>query len=1038
MAEPGAGYRRLEGSDRVPVPGGTRVGPADPAERVSVSIGLRRRPGAPPLGGFSQPPARMTHEEFAAVYGADPADIARVEAFADDHGLTVEESSIPRRTVVVSGTVAQLSEAFAVDLGRYEAGEISYRGREGHVYLPAALVPAVEGVFGLDNRPQGRSFAQSASLRQGIQPLTPAGVAKLYGFPAGNAAGQCIGLLEFGGGYRLKDITDWFKEQVLTPPELTDVSVDQVTNSPKPLVKGISPASGPAAGGTPVTITGIDLMLPTGPTAVSVGGAAAVIAPGGTATEITVTSPPGVGTADIVVTTPNGTSPAARFTYTAPAPGTAAPPPPGPAPQITGISPASGPAAGGTAVTITGTGLMSPTGPTAVSFGGKAAEIADGGTDTQITVTSPPGAGTAYIAVVTPDGTSPAATARHFIYTVDLDQEVILDIDVAGAAAQGARIAVYFAPITEQGWVDAVTTAVHDAVNNPSALSISWGWPELEPMSPLLPGWTVAAMNKVSATFQEAALLGVTVLAASGDQGSACQIGDQKAHVEYPASDPYVISCGGTLVQDQGAGAFMEVPWSDRWGASGGGVSASFPVPSWQASAGVPNSLTSGLPGRGVPDVAGNASPSSGYVLIEDGKKTEPAVGGTSAVAPLYAGLVALLNANLNDRVGYLNSALYGPGTAGVFHDVTLPKGMTNGFNGAPGYPVGPGWDAVTGLGSINGLALLNAAPVTRPDLWFAGGGLASSGAGTQVQVVGGSWNGNGVAWAPSASRTPVESPYVSSLAMFRGRMYLAVTDGNPQDGNMLAVFSTDKTMQWGTGTAPVMSMPNWSFGPVSTCGPSLAVFRGRLYVAFRAQFSGNATQDAGNAVLVCSTADGVNWAYAGQTEPCPGSAPFSTSAPSLAAFNGRLYLAFIGLADPFAATVAVRSTADGTTWAAVPNPGTAPTYLNSQFAPSLAVFNGYLYVASSNDSNNIDMWRTADGKTWTGPMWVGQPTQSAVSLAAAGRRLYAAFIPNNSGQAVSLYSTADGQTWTGAPTGFSSSLPPALGAASFPVLPGN
>ena len=402
----------------MPLRAATRLAPADPAERVSVCICLRRRPEAPPLGDFSRPPARVTHEEFGAVYGADPADVAQVEAFAVDHGLTVEGSSIPRRTVDVSGTVTQLNEAFGVDLGRYTAGETSYRGREGHVYLPNSLVPVVKGVFGLDNRPLGRSYTRAAASALGLKPLTPTGVAQLYRFPAGrNAAGQCIGLIAFGGGYHPEDITEWFKEQKLTPPELVDVSVLGGANTPKPWVTGVSPASGPAAGGTAVTITGVALG---GAFFVSFGGAVVAASPGGTATQIIVTSPPGAGLADIAVTTAVGTSSvtaAGRFTYTDEATG----PLPGPGPQVTGISPLSGPVFGGTAVTITGTGLIAPGGPTTVTFGGTKAAVSPGGTATQITVTSPSGIGLSNtsIAVTTPAGTSPAAGARTFLYTLD-------------------------------------------------------------------------------------------------------------------------------------------------------------------------------------------------------------------------------------------------------------------------------------------------------------------------------------------------------------------------------------------------------------------------------------------------------------------------------------------------------------------------------------------------------------------------------------------------------------------------------------------
>jgi kumamolisin len=499
---------------------------------MTVSIRVRRRADAPPLPDLSHAAGAsgdiQSREAFAATYGADPADIERIEGFATEHALTVEEASVARRTVVLAGTVAQMGETFAVDLGHYEVGETTYRGREGHVHVPEGLAPLVEGVFGLDNRQQARTLFRQGDPAQSTDALTPPQVAQLYSFPmGGDAAGQCIGLLEFGGGYHPADIASWFTNLNLTTPTLTDVGVDSATNSPG-----------------------------------------------------------------------------------------------------------------------------------------------------------------------SPD-----------------DTEVILDIDVAGSVAQGARIAVYFAPWTEQGWVDVVTTAVHDAANSPSVISISWGWPEFQTVDGLT--WTSAAMAAVSTTFAEAAALGVTVLAASGDQGSDCQIGDSHAHVIYPTSDPGVTSCGGTTIENVSGGAFAEVLWNDN-GASGGGVSDNFPVPDWQATAGVPASVNDNTHrGRGIPDVAGNADPDSGYSLVQNGGRVGP-IGGTSAVAPLYAGLVALLNAQLSFPVGYLNPGLYQKAQAwATFRDTT--SAGTNAYNGAPGYPVGVGWDATTGLGTINGTTLLTAL-VTKQD----------------------------------------------------------------------------------------------------------------------------------------------------------------------------------------------------------------------------------------------------------------------------------------------------------------------------------
>jgi hypothetical protein len=251
-------------------------------------------------------------------------------------------------------------------------------------------------------------------------------------------------------------------------------------------------------------------------------------------------------------------------------------------------------------------------------------------------------------------------------------------------------------------------------------------------------------MNAVSATFQEAAVLGVTVLAASGDQGSDCQIGDHHAHVIYPGCDPYLTSCGGTEIENVSGASFSEVLWNDN-GASGGGVSVNFAVPAWQASVPVPASVNDGHRGRGIPDVAGNADPNSGYMLTQNGGRVGP-IGGTSATAPLYAGLVALLNAHLNDRVGYLNPALYQVAASGVFRDVNCCG--NNAFNGAPGYPVGSGWDATTGFGSINGMLLLDALQgrVVTATAWSANR-LDAFVLGTDAALYHKWWAG---AWGPS------------------------------------------------------------------------------------------------------------------------------------------------------------------------------------------------------------------------------------------------------------------------------------------------
>ena len=273
------------------------------------------------------------------------------------------------------------------------------------------------------------------------------------------------------------------------------------------------------------------------------------------------------------------------------------------------------------------------------------------------------------------------------------DGEVLLDIEVVGAIAPSAKIAVYFAPNTDQGFLDAITTAVHDSVRNPSVVSISWGGAEST--------WTAQALTAYDQAFQDAGLLGVSVCCASGDDGSADGVTDGAAHVDFPASSPNVLACGGSRLVSSNGKIASEVVWNSGGGngASGGGVSDNFPLPAYQASAKVPVSVNpTHFKGRGVPDVAGDADPATGYQIYVDGKSA--VFGGTSAVAPLWAALIALINQQLGKHVGFLNTALYAKGTSGL-HDIT------SGTNGA--YNAGPGWDACTGLGSPSGQALLAA-----------------------------------------------------------------------------------------------------------------------------------------------------------------------------------------------------------------------------------------------------------------------------------------------------------------------------------------
>ncbi|HEY8300722.1 MAG TPA: S53 family peptidase [Jatrophihabitans sp.] len=266
------------------------------------------------------------------------------------------------------------------------------------------------------------------------------------------------------------------------------------------------------------------------------------------------------------------------------------------------------------------------------------------------------------------------------------DGEVLLDIEVAGAVAPAAAIAVYFAPNTDAGFLDAVSDAVH-ATPAPASISISWGQREDQ--------WTAQARTAMDSVFADAAQLGVVVTAAAGDNGSGDGASDGSDHCDFPASSPNVIGCGGTSLPEL-TGA--ETVWNDGagGGATGGGVSTAFQRPARQADVGVP-----GRTGRGVPDVAGNADPRTGYQVLVDGSRT--VIGGTSAVAPLWAGLIARLAQATGGPLHGFADTLYAGAAAG-----TSPSGfrdVTSGNNG--GFTAGPGWDACTGLGSPDGTALL-------------------------------------------------------------------------------------------------------------------------------------------------------------------------------------------------------------------------------------------------------------------------------------------------------------------------------------------
>lgn len=274
------------------------------------------------------------------------------------------------------------------------------------------------------------------------------------------------------------------------------------------------------------------------------------------------------------------------------------------------------------------------------------------------------------------------------------DGEVVLDIEVAGGVASDANIAVYFAPNSYQGFLNGINAAIHDTVRKPSIISISWGSAESE--------WTRRSLNAFNAAFHDAALLGISVCVAAGDDGSSDGETDGRVHVDFPASSPWVLACGGTSLIGSDGKIESEVVWNDgaNGGTTGGGVSSHFSRPKYQAHINVPKpTRTANKNGRGVPDVAGVADPDTGFQVLVDGQ--QGIVGGTSAVAPLWAGLIARLNQELGRNLGWFHPALYGAITQQkAMHDIT------SGNNGA--YKASIGWDPCTGLGTPDGQAILN------------------------------------------------------------------------------------------------------------------------------------------------------------------------------------------------------------------------------------------------------------------------------------------------------------------------------------------
>ena len=207
-------------------------------------------------------------------------------------------------------------------------------------------------------------------------------------------------------------------------------------------------------------------------------------------------------------------------------------------------------------------------------------------------------------------------------------------------------------------------------------------------------------MQTMNSALQDASTVDISVFSASGDNLSTDGVTDGRAHVDFPASSPWIIGCGGTSIAVGNNTITTETVWNDGDSGGGGGISDLFAVPAFQENAGLPPSVNDGQKRRGVPDVAGNAAPSTGYRVVVNGQSQ--VFGGTSAVAPLWAGLAALINEGAATPVGFFLPFLYANPT--LLRQITrgdnIPSGSTI------GYSAGPGWNACTGLGVPNGESL--------------------------------------------------------------------------------------------------------------------------------------------------------------------------------------------------------------------------------------------------------------------------------------------------------------------------------------------
>jgi kumamolisin len=288
-----------------------------------------------------------------------------------------------------------------------------------------------------------------------------------------------------------------------------------------------------------------------------------------------------------------------------------------------------------------------------------------------------------------------AGNGNNFGNNPTADQEIALDLQVLAGLLPKARITVYFADNTIAGLTGAIHQAIFDDANRPQVISVSWGSAEKF--------WNDRVRDAMQAVLADALRLRVAVLFAAGDELATSGLTDGKAHVWFPASSPYAISCGGTkpVLAADNASIGSEAVWNEGLKGTGGGISDVFPVPAYQSQLNLPKSLNDGAARRGVPDVACAAAATPGYRVVFNG--VESAKDGTSAATPLWAALIAMSHVARGEPVGQLNSVLYANQPA--FRAIAQGDNRVNG----KGYDAGPGWNACTGLGVPKGADLIAA-----------------------------------------------------------------------------------------------------------------------------------------------------------------------------------------------------------------------------------------------------------------------------------------------------------------------------------------